>query len=197
MTTSELYVLSGVVFYAGMSGLCARLLVKQQALKYPSAGWDEYDTMAAVYFSVLWPIMLPVVAFTWPRRPSHIVRKNLFHRWFEADVKKGTAVTTHNPAVRVDLLPETRQFLREWYKWATVDGAPQGQPYNRRDGLCRNALFRSKVTTQSWKLLDDLNDHFIGTFPFGKESYFKRQRRATMHKCPKRLEWALTNGAPD
>lgn len=80
--------------------------------------------------------------------------------------------------------PELRQYLTEWYEWATGD-AEDGEPFWRGAGLCINAP-RS--------VRDELKAVFAAEFgnsrfPFGHRSYSARSRHESMHLCPKRLAW--------
>ena len=80
------------------------------------------------------------------------------------------------------MTPELIAFLKDWYHWAT-NGAPEGEPFCREDGLCDN--------TVSDLVYDELTDLFGGkTYPFGGyDEYQDRGATATQHECPKRLAW--------
>lgn len=78
-------------------------------------------------------------------------------------------------------------FLKAWHDWAT-NGAPEGGPFDRRNGLCPNA--RSKAVYD--ELVDIRKAEFADddwVYPFGEGDYDERYDNATQHECPKRLAW--------
>lgn len=81
-------------------------------------------------------------------------------------------------------------FLASWLHWAE-NGAPDGEPHNRRNGLCHNAL---RFEYSSWRarcqeLADLLFEEFDQTInPFG-DDYLGRSLSRTQHLCPNRLAW--------
>lgn len=91
------------------------------------------------------------------------------------------------------------EFLEAWYKWATVDGAPQGEPFLRELGLCDNLgeYGYSGICSDQWNeevSRDDLHRKFIEgglspLYPFGEDNYYTRCREDTQHECPERLAW--------
>lgn len=91
------------------------------------------------------------------------------------------------------------EFLEAWYKWATVDGAPQGEPFLRECGLCDNLeqYGYTGICSDMWNegvARDDLRRKFheggLGTeFPFGESRYQTRYNSDTQHEDPERLAW--------
>lgn len=93
-------------------------------------------------------------------------------------------------AARVDLLPETRAFLRDWLDWVER-GAPQQNPYTRKEGLCDN----SKRFDETRRVYADLEHALRQQFPFGEDDYMARAVDLTQHECPKRLAFARASAA--
>lgn len=90
--------------------------------------------------------------------------------------------------------PELKQYLTDWYEWATGDAKPN-KPFDRSIGLCNN------IPEDQWnmrgELLDLLRAEFNDTlYPFGPGSYGDRREyygkmfmSYTQHECPERLAW--------
>lgn len=82
--------------------------------------------------------------------------------------------------------PDLRSYLRQWHQW-TLDGAPQGAPFDRHHGLCEQ--------TRNHAVYAELHEiftakHFYNAFPFGgHEVYAEHYRAATQHLCQRRLSW--------
>lgn len=91
------------------------------------------------------------------------------------------------------------EFLEAWYKWATVDGAPQGEPFLRECGLCDNLeqYGYPGICSEQWNeavARDDLQRKFLEgdlniAYPFGEDNYDIRHQEDTQHECPERLAW--------
>lgn len=84
-------------------------------------------------------------------------------------------------------------FLKAWHDWAT-SGAPDGEPFSRRYGLCKNAYDFEAGESECDAIYGGLLDLFLdseclGAYPFGKSDYDNRLRNSTQHECPKRLAW--------
>lgn len=92
--------------------------------------------------------------------------------------------------LRVDLLPETRAFLRDWLDWVER-GAPYAKPYMGFVGLCANSTYYDP----NQEVMCDLLRAFDAYYPFGESDYYRRQNASTMHECPKRLAWARANAS--
>lgn len=90
--------------------------------------------------------------------------------------------------LRVDLLPETRAFLRDWLDWVER-GAPDRQPYVRAWGLCSNASVFGHGAQP------DLENTFSDSTPFGEIDYYLRAGDRTQHECPMRLAFARANAS--
>lgn len=89
--------------------------------------------------------------------------------------------------------PDLIAFLKAWYDWAT-SGAPEGEPFSRRYGLCKNAYDAAgggKAGDDIYEKLHDLFYDFGGeqSYPFGWGDYEDREGARTQHECPKRLAW--------
>lgn len=89
------------------------------------------------------------------------------------------------------------EFLEAWYEWATVVGAPQGEPFLRECGLCDNIENHEWNCSAHWDgfvAMDDLRRLFVrdglsSKYPFGERNYRTRHLEDTQHECPERLEW--------
>ena len=81
--------------------------------------------------------------------------------------------------------PELKSALKDWLDWVER-GAPEGEPYSRRYGLCSNLDRFDDVSDELSEVfrLQDLDD----TIPFGCD-YDIRSLSRTQHECPKRLAW--------
>ena len=76
------------------------------------------------------------------------------------------------------MTPRLLEELKAWLAWAE-NGAPEGEPYDRRFGLCSN-------------LAGGMELHLLfnrESFPFGHDDYRERLRKKTQHLCPLRLAW--------
>ena len=82
--------------------------------------------------------------------------------------------------------PDLIAFLKAWYDWAT-NGAPDGRPFRRRNGLCYNAyIWFEKI---SKPITNELVVSLGSDFPFGESNYSQRWHARTQHECPERLAW--------
>lgn len=87
------------------------------------------------------------------------------------------------------MTPDLKTFLTDWLAW-TERGAPEGDPYTRRYGLCHNAkVFDSRTRVSMWGLLDTQFDEDAATFPFGEDAYRAARTAKTQHLDPNRLAW--------
>lgn len=95
------------------------------------------------------------------------------------------------PPTRVNLKPETRQFLREWLEWAE-NGAPEHPVFDCRLGLCTSAA--EYDVWNNTNTYDDLRAAFRGEdCPFGEDEYLDRCEARTQHLDPNRLAWVRAN----
>lgn len=76
------------------------------------------------------------------------------------------------------MTPKLLEELKAWLAWAE-NGAPAGEPYDRRFGLCLNL--------KSVRELHLLINYTI--YPFGRADYYERNDAGTQHLCPLRLAW--------
>lgn len=82
--------------------------------------------------------------------------------------------------------PELLAFYKSWLAWAE-NGAPDGAPHWRDDGLCLLALASSGLRNElEWQFYEAGLDY---TYPFGQVDYCQRSKAKTQHLCPKRLAW--------
>ena len=89
-----------------------------------------------------------------------------------------------------DLPPHVQKpfadYIRSYRGWR-LDGAPDGEPYRRRWGLCDNAQ------TVNFELRGALSDAFweiSGTdYPFGRENYWQRIDDETQPFDPARIAY--------
>lgn len=83
-------------------------------------------------------------------------------------------------------------FLKAWYDWAT-SGAPDGEPFHRRHGLCPNATVFCPGEALVGHLRKELTKNLVfggrTETPFGHQDYWERYDNDTQHLCPKRLAW--------
>ncbi len=79
--------------------------------------------------------------------------------------------------------PDLIAFLKAWHDWAT-NGAPEGEPFDRWDGLCMSARWFGGAP-----LHHEIAKLFSCSFPFGVDEFWRRQKADTQHECPKRLAW--------
>jgi hypothetical protein len=90
--------------------------------------------------------------------------------------------------------PDLIAFLKAWHDWAT-SGAPDGEPFWRKHGLCGSAKRFAKTEDAADTLWEDFAETFWEgaelevIYPFGVSDYRRRLKSATQHECPKRLAW--------
>lgn len=82
--------------------------------------------------------------------------------------------------------PDLIAFLKAWYHWVQ-DGAPEGKPFRRRNGLCYNAYLWFEKNSKP--ISNELHASLGSDFPFGDSDYSQRWHALTQHECPKRLAW--------
>jgi len=87
-----------------------------------------------------------------------------------------------------------RTFAQAYVDWLDR-GAPEGDPFAYRAGLCDALWAYRKQHNLSVEWEDDQFSNLVNKFeargldefyPFGKSDYVSRRRAATMHKCPRR-----------
>ena len=88
---------------------------------------------------------------------------------------------------------DTIQYLRDWDRWVKR-GAPDMDPYSRREGLCVNVLHYDNRSRTYLLIRDDLAKYFFKyggdlRYPFGRTNYNQRYIDSTQHEDPARLEW--------
>lgn len=93
---------------------------------------------------------------------------------------------------------DLRQFLTEWYEWATTEPVEDKFPLVREAGLCsglwkwcgKNGLGNQtcRVLSREMKLLF-VKDGLDITYPFGEGSFSWRMYARSQHEDPARLAW--------
>lgn len=91
---------------------------------------------------------------------------------------------------RSHLLPETRQFLREWLVWAEA-GAGEHRYFKRFIGLCTPA--ERYDGDNGTAVYGDLLRAFGFGYPFGFNAYNQAWANDTQHLDPNRLAWVRAN----
>ena len=99
--------------------------------------------------------------------------------------------------------PELCAALTSWLTWVE-NGAPEGQPFGRSDGLCHSVwrFGRESGRSNGTYLKRELGAIFSeiypescitedcsSVYPFGYTDYHLREKDDTQHECPKRLAW--------
>lgn len=89
--------------------------------------------------------------------------------------------------------PELTAFYRAYRDWAYRDGAPQGQPFSRRSGLCYNLDVH--VDGHISPMFSEMDKQFRDAgldpnYPFQPmEDYEMFSDELTQHLCPVRRAW--------
>lgn len=104
------------------------------------------------------------------------------------------------------LSKDLRQFLTEWYEWATTEPVEDKFPLERGAGLCANLwqwCGKNGLGNQSYRVLNRemkllfVKDGLDITYPFGENSFNWCMCTGSQHKDPNRLAWVksiLTQG---
>lgn len=90
--------------------------------------------------------------------------------------------------------PELKQFLKDWYKWATTGADEDHFEFSRSCGLCSQSLIRGQQVSE--ELQEIFREEFPHTswlgnyYPFGgTDTYNMDSFENRMHLNPRRLLW--------
>lgn len=88
--------------------------------------------------------------------------------------------------------PELKKFLTNWLEWVD-QGAPEGKPFNREDGLCASSAPNPGHMALYFELKNllfaDFKDSDPG-YPFGGAiRYWEDHDENTQHLNELRVEW--------
>lgn len=92
------------------------------------------------------------------------------------------------------MTPQLKQFLQEWYDWATQPKVEDTFHFMRNQGLCASLTSWCKGDVDlQLELYEILSAEFKGNyqFPFEQKlpTYWEAKMRNALHKNPKRLAW--------
>lgn len=106
--------------------------------------------------------------------------------------------TPYQTASAYVLSKDLRQFLTEWYEWATTEPVEDKFPMVREAGLC-SALWKwcgkNNMGNQTYRVLDRemkllfVKDGLDITYPFGESSFNWCMYAKSQHQDPARLAW--------
>lgn len=109
-----------------------------------------------------------------------------------------TKVQPYQTASVYVLSKNLRQFLTEWYEWATTEPVEDKFPHLREAGLC-SGLWRwcgkNGMGNQSYRVLFREmqalfgKDNLEGLYPFGENNFNCCMYARSQHKDPNRLAW--------